>query len=83
MSAQPASALLPGGDPAKPGMVFAGLWCFVNLLIVASFALLVFGLFWNHFTHEYLQGFADAIVPLNGSDEKKTVSHADQQDSRL
>ena len=72
MSAQPASVLLPGGDPAKPGMVFAGLWRFVNLLIVASFALLVFGLFWNHLTHEYLQGFADAIVPLNGSDEKKT-----------
>jgi len=52
-------------------MLFAGLWRFVNLLIVVSFALLFFGLFWNHLTHEYLRGFADAIVPLNGSDEKK------------
>src|SRR5207247_5357210 len=25
----------------------------------------------NHLTHDYLQGIADAIVPLNGSDEKK------------
>ena len=59
------------GNPTKPGMLFAGLWRFVNLLIIVSFALLIFGLFWNHLTHEYLRGFADAIVPLNGSDEKK------------
>ena len=62
---------LRSGNPTKPGMLFAGLWRFVNLLIIVSFALLIFGLFWNHLTHEYLRGFADAIVPLNGSDEKK------------
>ena len=56
----------------KPPAGFTVLWSFANGLIIISLGLLLFGLFWNLLTREYLHGFADAIVPLNGSDEKKT-----------
>ena len=56
----------------KPPAGFTVVWRFANGLIIISLGLLLFGLFWNLLTREYLQGFADAIVPLNGSDQKKT-----------
>src|SRR5947208_8314793 len=56
----------------KPPAGFTVLWSFANGLIIISLGLLLFGLFWNLLTREYLQGFAEAIVPLNGSDEQKT-----------
>jgi len=56
----------------KPPAGFTVVWRFANGLIIISLGLLLFGLFWNLLTREYLQGFADAIVPLNGSDEQKT-----------
>jgi hypothetical protein len=43
-----------------------------SALVIAAFALIVFGLAWNYSTHRYLKGFADAIVPLEGSPQEKT-----------
>jgi hypothetical protein len=34
--------------------------------------LLVYGLAWSYSNHKYLKGFADAIVPLQGSAQEKT-----------
>ncbi len=41
-------------------------------LITAGLTLLVYGLAWTYSTHRYLKGFADAIVPLNGSPLEKS-----------
>lgn len=42
-----------------------------NIWLLASLTLLVYGLAWNYSTHRYLKGFADAIIPLDGSPEEK------------
>jgi len=42
-------------------------------LLVAA-GLLVYGLVWNFSTRRYLKGFVDAIIPLTGSPEEKTVA---------
>jgi len=33
---------------------------------------MIYGLAWTHSSHTYLKGFADAIVPLNGTPQQKT-----------
>ena len=43
-----------------------------SALLIAAFALLVYGLAWNYSTHRFLKGFADAIIPLEGSPQEKT-----------
>ncbi len=43
-----------------------------SALVMVTLALLVYGLAWNYSTHRYLRGFADAIVPLEGSPQEKT-----------
>ena len=43
-------------------------------LIVAGVLLLVYGLAWTYSTRRYLKGFADAIIPLNGSAEQKSLA---------
>ena len=47
------------------------LWASVNTLLVASLVLLVVGLVWEYSTRRYLQGFADAVVPLSDNPEQK------------
>jgi hypothetical protein len=41
-------------------------------LAVGAALLLVYGLAWNYSSHRYLKGFADAIIPLEGSAQEKT-----------
>lgn len=43
----------------------------LNVLVVLSLLLLVFGLAWEYSTRQYLQGFSDAIVPKPATDEQK------------
>lgn len=43
-----------------------------NILLIAAFLSLIYGLVWTYSTDRYLKGFADAIVPLQGSPEQKT-----------
>jgi len=45
---------------------------FVSVLLLAAVCLLVYGLAWNFSTRRYLKGFADAIVPLDGSPQEKS-----------
>jgi len=47
------------------------LWASVNTLLVASLVLLVVGLVWEYSTRRYLQGFADAVVPLSADPVQK------------
>ncbi len=48
-----------------------------KLLIIAALALFAYGLAWNFSTRRYLKGFADAIIPLDGSPEEKTEALAE------
>ena len=50
---------------------FRTVWAAVNLLLVASLLLLVWGMVWEYSTRRYLKGFADAVVPLSASTEQK------------
>jgi len=43
-----------------------------RVLILAGAALFFYGSAWNYATRRYLEGFADAIVPLNGTPEQKS-----------
>ncbi len=42
------------------------------VIILAAVALIAYSLAWNYSTRRNLKGFADAIIPLNGSPEEKT-----------
>jgi hypothetical protein len=46
-------------------------------LILVGVAVLSYGLAWNYATRRYLEGFSDAIVPLNGSSEQKSQALLD------
>jgi Transglutaminase-like superfamily len=43
-------------------------------LVLAGIVLFFYGLVWNYSTRRYLKGFSDAIVPLNGSPEQKSLA---------
>lgn len=58
--------------PLKHGHLLAFVRQVSNVLMVGAFALALYGLGWNYSTHRYLEGFADAIVPLNGSPLEKS-----------
>src|SRR5437016_14603780 len=74
---EPYSPLAPRPTPGK-GPQTDRRWYFAlvlnatSALIVTTFALFVYGLAWNYSTHRYLTGFADAIIPLEGSPQEKT-----------
>ncbi len=40
--------------------------------LIAACALFLYGVAWTYSTRRYLKGFADAIVPLDGSSQEKT-----------
>jgi hypothetical protein len=46
-------------------------------LVLAGVALFFYGAAWNYATRRYLEGFADAIVPLNGTPEQKSEALLD------
>ena len=50
---------------------FQFFWCLLNVLLVASAVLLVYGIGWEISTERYLKGFADAVVPLSTAPEQK------------
>jgi hypothetical protein len=43
-----------------------------RVLVFAALGLLVYGLAWHYSTRRYLKGFADAVIPLDGSPQQKT-----------
>jgi hypothetical protein len=48
-----------------------------RVLVFVGIALLAYGLAWNYSTHRYLEGFADAIIPLVGTPEQKSEALLD------
>jgi len=46
--------------------------CASKLFMIAGLALFAYSVTWSFATRRYLRGFADAIVPLNGSAQDKT-----------
>lgn len=48
-----------------------------RMLAFIGIALLVYGLAWNYSTRRYLEGFADAIIPLDGTPEQKSEALLD------
>jgi hypothetical protein len=48
-----------------------------RMLVFVGIALLVYGLAWNYSTRRYLKGFADAIIPLDGTPEQKSEALLD------
>ena len=59
--------------PTVPrGVSFRGIRFASWVLIFAALALFAYSLAWNFSTRRYLKGFADAIIPLDGSPEEKT-----------
>ena len=51
----------------KAHPVFRVLWCGANALLLVSLIAFAYGLVWEYKTRQYLQGFADAIAPLDAS----------------
>ena len=51
---------------------FVILYRSVTTLAVLSFAMLLYGLVWDYSTDRYLEGFADAIVPGQGTPQEET-----------
>jgi hypothetical protein len=63
----------PGNGPRKDRQwQFALVRHASGALVIAAFVLFVYGLAWNYSTHRYLKGFADAIIPMEGSPQEKT-----------
>lgn len=44
----------------------------LSVLLLGSALLLLYGMAWDYSTREYLEGFSDAIVPLDASPQQKT-----------
>ena len=43
-----------------------------SALAIGGLVLLLYGLAWTYSTHRYLKGFADAIIPIDGTPQQKT-----------
>jgi hypothetical protein len=46
-------------------------------LVFVAVSLLIYGSVWNYSTRRYLKGFADAIIPLDGTPEQKSEALLD------
>lgn len=51
--------------------IFRWFWRFTNLVILVAVVVLGYGLIWEYSTRKYLEGFADAVVPLSATPEEK------------
>lgn len=51
--------------------IFRTLWRLANLLILVAAIALVYCFIWEFSTRKYLEGFADAVVPLSATTEEK------------
>ena len=60
-----------GSSDRKRSIVFDLVANTLNALVVSFFLLTVCGAVWEYSTREYLNGFADGVVPLKASPEQK------------
>jgi hypothetical protein len=58
----------------KKGSIFQAVSFAVNVFLIASVLLMLFGLVWEYSTRRYLAGFANAVVPYSDSPERKVAA---------
>jgi hypothetical protein len=64
-----------GGSTAmKNESVFRAVSCFINILLISSVLVTLFGLGWEYSTRWYLSGFSNAVLPYSSSPEKKVAA---------
>ena len=51
--------------------LFFSLWVATNGLLLVALVMLGYGIWWEYSTRRYLEGFADAVVPLRATPEEK------------
>ena len=58
----------------KNESIFRAVSLFVNVLLISSVLLTLFGLGWEYSTRWYLSGFSNAVLPYSSSPEKKVAA---------
>jgi len=58
----------------KKQYAFQALTCSVNMFLIASVLMILFGLAWEYSTRMYLSGFANAVLPATSSPENKMLA---------
>jgi hypothetical protein len=58
----------------KNETIFRAVSFFVNVLLISSVLLTLFGLGWEYSTRWYLNGFSNAVLPYSSSPEKKVAA---------
>ena len=51
--------------------IYISVWYLANALLAVSILLLVCATVWEYSTRKYLEGFSDAVIPLDASAEQK------------
>jgi hypothetical protein len=64
-------AEMSGISSTKNNLVFQVATFSVNILLISSVLLTLFGIAWEYSTREYLSGFANAVLPSTSSSEEK------------
>ena len=64
-------AEMSGMSVTKNGHVFQVATFCVNILLISSVLLILFGIGWEYSTRQYLSGFANAVLPSTSSSEEK------------
>jgi len=59
---------------AKQGFLFQTAIFSINMLLISSALLVLFGLGWEYSTRSYLSGFSNAVLPYTSSPEKKITA---------
>jgi hypothetical protein len=63
-----------GATAMKNESIFRAASFFVNVLLISSVLLTLFGLGWEYSTRWYLSGFSNAVLPYASSPEKKVAA---------
>jgi len=58
----------------KNESIFRAVSFFINVLLISSVLLTLFGLGWEYSTRWYLSGFSNAVLPYSSSPEKKVAA---------
>jgi len=62
---------MSGTSATKNGLKFQVATFCINILLISSLLLTLFGMAWEYSTRQYLTGFANAVLPSTSSSEEK------------
>lgn len=65
---------MDGLSAMKKESLFQGINFSVNILLISSVLLMLFGLVWEYSTRWYLSGFSNAVLPYSSSPENKIAA---------